>query len=210
MNPTHASPPEYGEEASQRRRLINRIALAALVIAALLAGLAVTNRYYMAPPPTPPRTVSALLTPPPSPAVPDSTSSPGTAKPVPESMTEAAKASEPGKPVAGGVIRPTAPAETPAEDDRPAARIAAHRARPPKPLAQGGDTSGQVVLQMGVFNDVANAQSLHDKLKRAGVPSRIEARVQVGPFKTRRQAEDARRKLVALGMSPGALAHIRK
>jgi DedD protein len=210
MDPTHASPPEYGEEAPQRRRLINRIALAALAIAALLAGLAVTNRYYMAPPPTPPRTVSALLTPSPSPAVPDSASSPGSTQPVPESITEATKTSEPGKPVAGGVIRPASPAETPAEDDRPASRIAAHHALPPKPLVQGRDASGQVVLQMGVFNDVANAQSLNEKLKRAGVPSRIEARVQVGPFKTRRQAEDARRKLVALGMSPGALAHVRK
>ena len=55
-------------------------------------------------------------------------------------------------------------------------------------------------LQAGVFADPRRAEELHAKLTLEGIPSTIEARVQVGPFKTRAEAEAARVKMKALGI----------
>ena len=55
-------------------------------------------------------------------------------------------------------------------------------------------------LQAGVFADPRRAEELHAKLTLEGIPSTIEARVQVGPFKTREEAEAARAKMKALGI----------
>lgn len=53
-------------------------------------------------------------------------------------------------------------------------------------------------LQAGVFSDPRRAEELHARLTLNGIPSSIEARVQVGPFKSREEAEAAREKLKAL------------
>jgi DedD protein len=55
-------------------------------------------------------------------------------------------------------------------------------------------------LQAGVFSDPRRAEELHAKLTLEGIPSTIEARVEVGPFKTREEAEAARAKMKALGI----------
>ncbi len=55
-------------------------------------------------------------------------------------------------------------------------------------------------LQAGVFADPRRAEELHAKLMLEGIPSTIEARVQVGPFKSRKEAEAARVKMKALGI----------
>ena len=55
-------------------------------------------------------------------------------------------------------------------------------------------------LQAGVFADPRRAEELHAKLTLEGIPSTIEARVQVGPFKSKEEAEAARAKLKALGI----------
>lgn len=60
-------------------------------------------------------------------------------------------------------------------------------------------------LQLGVFNNTANAEELRAKLEAAGIPSYIEARVQAGPFKTQKEADEARRKLKELGLGPGLM-----
>jgi len=60
-------------------------------------------------------------------------------------------------------------------------------------------------VQLGVFNNVANAEELRAKLELNGIPSQIEARVQVGPFGSRQEAEEARQKLSGLGLEPGDL-----
>ena len=60
-------------------------------------------------------------------------------------------------------------------------------------------------LQMGVFSSASNAEELHAKLDKAGIPSYVESRVHVGPFKTQKEADEARRKLKALGLGPGLL-----
>ena len=77
--------------------------------------------------------------------------------------------------------------------------------RPPRTLAQG---QGYLV-QMGVFSNIANAEELKGRLDKAGIPAHIEARVQVGPFKNKVEAEAAQKKLAQMGLS-GLLLSPRK
>ncbi len=67
------------------------------------------------------------------------------------------------------------------------------------------------LLQAGVFSSPQRAEELHAKLVLSGIPSTLETRVQVGPFKTRQEAEAAQQKLKALGVNtvllPPTAAH---
>lgn len=56
------------------------------------------------------------------------------------------------------------------------------------------------VLQAGVFASVQRAEELHARLALSGVPSSVETRVQVGPFRTRQEAEAAQVKLREQGI----------
>lgn len=56
------------------------------------------------------------------------------------------------------------------------------------------------VLQAGIFASVERAEALHAQLTMSGVPSQIETRVQVGPFRTRQEAAAAQAKLRELGI----------
>lgn len=56
------------------------------------------------------------------------------------------------------------------------------------------------VLQAGVFYSPLRAEELHAKLILSGVPSTLETRVQVGPFRTRQEAEAAQAKLKSMGV----------
>jgi DedD protein len=60
-------------------------------------------------------------------------------------------------------------------------------------------------VQLGVFNTVANAENLRQKMQAQGVPVVVEARVHVGPFATRAEADEARAKLKALGIEDSVL-----
>ncbi len=62
---------------------------------------------------------------------------------------------------------------------------------------------------MGVFSNITNAEELKGRLDKAGIPAHIEARVQVGPFKNKTEAEAAQKKLAELGLS-GLLLSPRK
>ncbi len=55
-------------------------------------------------------------------------------------------------------------------------------------------------LQVGVFSDPRRAEELHAKLTQEGIPAFIEARVEVGPFKSKEEADAARARLNALGI----------
>lgn len=84
---------------------------------------------------------------------------------------------------------------------RPAVRIeprSAVAAPPPAPLAQR--LFSGFVLQAGVFSSIQRAEELHARLTLSGVPSTLETRVQVGPFRTRQEAEAAQAKLRELGI----------
>lgn len=108
-------------------------------------------------------------------------------------------------------VKPDAARELPVTSG-PAAPAAAAAAPAPasRPIAKAVEASRQFLLQMGVFNSVANAEELRAKLELAGVPAQIEARVQVGPFASRQEAEQAREKLKELGLEPGLVVAARK
>lgn len=88
---------------------------------------------------------------------------------------------------------------------RPLSKLAAQHA-----ALAGEGRHGLYLLQLGVFNSTDNAEELRAKLELNGIPSQIEARVQVGPFKTRLEAEQARDKLRALGIEPGLVMALKK
>ena len=56
-------------------------------------------------------------------------------------------------------------------------------------------------LQVGVFVHPANAAELKAKLEAQGIPVFVATRVQVGPFKNKKDAEAMREKLNAMGLS---------
>jgi DedD protein len=112
------------------------------------------------------------------------------------------------------LMRPTEPPMV-AQKPEPAKELA--RVLPPAaakettpPIAQAMAAARRFLVQMGVFNSVANAEELRAKLELAGIPTQIEARVQVGPFATRKEAEQARDKLKDLGIEPGLVMAVRK
>jgi DedD protein len=57
------------------------------------------------------------------------------------------------------------------------------------------------VVQAGVFTSPANARTLQQRLAKAGIRAKVETRVQLGPYKDRREAEQALAKLKKLGVS---------
>lgn len=115
------------------------------------------------------------------------------------------RATQPATRVVGQVNAPVAAA--PAPSPRPLeARAPATTTTPPRQAAEAPPPAAPMrlysgfALQAGVFADPRRAEELHAKLILEGIPSTIEARVQVGPFKTREEAEAARAKMKALGI----------
>lgn len=115
-------------------------------------------------------------------------------------------------PSAAPAPAPTPPTSAPTQPPRAAvpAPVASQPAAPvpapaPAPAPAAGSTLGGrlfsgFALQAGVFSDVRLAEELHAKLTLNGIPSTLEARVQVGPFRTREEAEAARAKMKTLGI----------
>lgn len=105
----------------------------------------------------------------------------------------------------------TAPSNIVAPPTRPVATAEQPPARPQahiieqKPAAVGAPPSAPrlfsgFLLQAGVFTSIQRAEELHARLTLSGVPSTLETRVQVGPFRTKQEAEAAQAKLKELGV----------
>ncbi|WP_263769985.1 SPOR domain-containing protein [Propionivibrio soli] len=112
---------------------------------------------------------------------------------------------------ANGKLGETKPAESKAADAKPAGTTAAESKAGETPRSEAAPASHAPVLplrrllagyglQVGVFSDPRRAEELHSKLLQEGIPATIESRVQVGPFKTRREADATREKLKAMGI----------
>ncbi|WP_288132244.1 SPOR domain-containing protein [Accumulibacter sp.] len=56
------------------------------------------------------------------------------------------------------------------------------------------------VVQSGVLPDVRQAEALQARFVAEGIPASMELRLQLGPFRTRAEAEAARRKIKGLGI----------
>jgi DedD protein len=83
---------------------------------------------------------------------------------------------------------------------KPAARVVEARPAPAVTAPVVSRLFSGFLLQAGVFSSVQRAEELHAKLTLSGVPSTLETRVQVGPFKTKLEAEAAQAKLKELGV----------
>jgi DedD protein len=100
------------------------------------------------------------------------------------------------------VVTPTAPPVYEAKPvTTPSARISEVRRGPnPTETSNVQRLFSGFLLQAGVFSSPQRAEELHAKLTLSGVPSTLETRVQVGPFKTRQEAEAAQERLRQLGV----------
>lgn len=122
------------------------------------------------------------------------------------------------RPAAPAATRPangksveTKPVEGKAADAKPADTKATESKASETPRSEAAPASHAPVfplrrlltgygLQVGVFSDPRRAEELHSKLLQEGIPATIESRVQVGPFKTRKEADATREKLKAMGI----------
>lgn len=123
----------------------------------------------------------------------------------------AADIAQPGPPTANAgqaVVEHTQPAViVAAESPAPVAEEGSTAPPPPASLrassseraATHSDTA--YVVQVGVFNSPANAQALQNQLRRAGIEARLETRVQIGPFKDKREADQAIARAKKLGIN---------
>jgi len=92
----------------------------------------------------------------------------------------------------------------------PPREASAEPARPASPVAPR--IASGFALRLPAFSDVATAEDLRARLGAQQIPSSIsvEAKVQVGPFKSREEAEAARAKLKELGIYGGELVTIKQ
>ena len=225
------TPQTTPNDETLRRRLLSRIAAGAVIIVGLLVGLTVFD-VFNAPAPPPAPLARAPESPPPPAKVEEKPAEPAVeARKGEEAAAEPESSAAPAAPPLAepkGVRPLTKPAtarpamqkqaELPAparpepgrEIARGEAAPAARHAAPASPLARAVEATRQYILQVGVFSNVANAEDLRAKLSLNGMPSQIEARVQVGPFKTKAEADAARQKLVDLGMEPGIVLAVKR
>jgi len=119
------------------------------------------------------------------------------------------RASKPAARAATSVASPVPASPAKATEPKPATMAvpASRASEPVEPAAPAQPAQPALsrlfsgfALQAGVFSDPRRAEDLHAKLMQEGIPSSIESRVEVGPFKTRAEAEATRAKLKALGI----------
>lgn len=217
------------DTAEIKHKLAMRMLFAGVMIVALLGGLALFDYYSAQPEPevTPPpqftepvpvakKMVTQPVTPPV--AAPEVVA-PTETKPVEPEATSAPvdkrapRVDTPPPPVVAA--QPSVPRK-PAAPVHSASPVSTEASAPPTPTPPAPSESAVspttpavptpprlfsgYALQAGVFADPRRAEELQARLVEAGIPATIEARVQVGPFKTRAEADAARAKLNALGI----------
>ncbi len=167
-----ASPPSA---ADPKRGTRHRLLIAAVLIGLALAGLVAVEQMRERPGTfSPPHEPSQALIAPPPPATPETSAA----------SVEDASANPPPPPV---VVN---------EVDRPVSSAGVSRTLPP---AIAGSAS--YFVQAGVFTSPDNARSLQQRLAKAGIRAKVETRVHLGPYKDKREAEQALTKLKKIGIT---------
>lgn len=217
------------DTAEIKHKLAMRMLFAGAMIVALLGGLALFDYYSAQPEPevaAPPQftepvpVAKKMVTQPVTPpvAAPEA-AAPAETKPVEPEATSAPvdkhapRVDAPPPPVVAA--QPSVPRK-PAAPVHSASPVSTEASAPPTPTPPAPSESAVspttpavptsprlfsgYALQAGVFADPRRAEELQARLVEAGIPATIEARVQVGPFKTRAEANAARAKLNALGI----------
>ncbi|MEO8156723.1 MAG: SPOR domain-containing protein [Betaproteobacteria bacterium] len=158
----------------------NLIAAAALIGLAI-GGLALIDRFRERPAePRPPHEPSQALisTPAQESSAPTGTPALPVTPPPPEVLNNEAPAP---RPRLADAMPPTAPRGVTAPDNAAA-------------------TDKTYVIQVGVFTSPANARAVRKQLKRAGMQAHLEIRVQLGPYRDKRDADKALAKARKLGI----------
>lgn len=217
-----ASPPVIEDPAQASRRAKVRIGVAVTLMVTAIGILAFLNQHKTPTEPAPASAQSPVQESMSSqetekPAEPETPQVSGLASPQispPEPVAESTPPLPPPPPVTGklpaapGVksqqVVPSQPEKTaapyvnikPGQEPAPARQAVTPATEHAKAIAPK-----DFEVQLGVFSDMENAKQLQAKLAEHGIPSHTETRVQVGPFKTRAEADQAREKLKALGIS---------
>ncbi len=146
------------------------------------------------PPPPPPEVVNA-----PAPVAP-SAPAPKTAKSAPGGPGAEAEVSAHPAPAKPAAAQPQAAARA-VQEMQPAqpAKDAAGKAPPPAKIAEPAPKG--YTVQLGVFSNPANALQLQEKLAQNGIKSYTETKLNVGPFQSKAEADQALMKIRSLGVS---------
>jgi len=181
-------PPNFNKlelsEEQEKSRTARRLIIAATLIGLAIVGLALVDRMRDRPPgPTPPHEPSQALITTPAQTVP---------------------AAQPEQPV----TPPPPPTIINNETLAPASRATVVTPLPQQATVKAGpeQTTEMVpakayLVQAGIFNSPANAQALQKQLRRAGLHAHLETRVQLGPFKDKRDADKALARAKKLGIN---------
>lgn len=190
---------ESTPEALRRRALV-RLGIAGGITLLALAGLWWLDKAKTPPAREPPAAPAPIVTPPPTQPPPEPLA-PEPAPAPPEAPPEAPAA--PSVPPPPPRLESPAPVPPRTAPTVPARETAPTAARPAQPSAPPEPRPGErvYVLQLGVFSNPDNAKQLVERLNREGIRAYSETRVQVGPFATRAEAEQARAALQRLGLS---------
>jgi len=187
-----------------RRRATMRLAAAALVTLAALAGLWWLDHEAAKPKaPVPPTPAKPILTAPVTePALPPVAAEPTASAGVEVPAMPPSANNEPPPPprVSNTPMSPPAPPVAPAAV-APPVRTATPMAAPPPPAGHAVTVAGGYVVQLGVFTDPERARELVERLKKQGIRAQLETRVQVGPFLNRAEADKAAQELKKLGLN---------
>lgn len=217
---------EADDQELQRTALLRRVAVAGAMIAMLIGGLALfdASRKPVEPPP------AVSFSPQPAPVAEPEPPAEETALPTlppaddaaVDAPVEAAQVNFEDRPppLPESTARPQAPqaASTPAAPSgsapaivppvRGPARASAATPLTRTPAPEQGAIQGYRV-QVGVFSNASNAEDVRARLAASGIPSQVEVRVHIGPFKTRAEADRARVQLRKLGLDSAPPAAVR-
>lgn len=218
------------DDEALKKRLLKRIALAAVILACLAATLVVFDSIN-APPPAPeklpPRSAPAPAAATPAPAevppvvkledaVPERSAAAASLplEPLPDEkpLTKPATGQLATlRPSASGALPPYRPQAAVESVRIPSSSPGAAAVRGPQPATHANSMSAvrPFGLQLGVFSNLDNAEELRARLEKHGIPATIEARVRAGPFATRAEANAARAKLQELGINDSLLIAVK-
>lgn len=121
-------------------------------------------------------------------------------------ITPSAKpAEEKVAPMQAKVLELAKPAEAkkpPAEPQKTVELVKPAEKTPPPPPPQASQAAPKnYAVQLGVFSNPANATQMQEKLAQNGIKSYTETRLNVGPFQSKTEAEQALAKLRGMGIS---------
>ncbi len=203
------------ENEDIRKKALLRLAIAGVITASALAGLWWLDQGSGKEKPAPPQVTSPA---PIVPATPPPPSEPAAAETAGPTQPEAPAA---GKPAEVPPPTPSEPPPPPKVSNGPRAPQAASQpvprplSSPPTPPAPAQSAPSAIrpaptptvpadpgfVVQLGVFSNPDNAREMVDKLNKKGIRAHLEARVQLGPFLNRQEAEKAQVEMRKLGYS---------